>query len=82
MPKEAFEKIIRHLDGAKVLMCLYAIPNKFPATHMVPVKLPKGTKVRIGAANGSSELGPGGGVQIEILDPLKRTWFGKPQRLP
>ena len=82
MPKETFEKIIRHPDGAEILMRLYAIRSKFPATHMVPVKLPKGTKVRIGAANGSLELGPGGGVQIEILDPLNRTWFGKPQRLP
>lgn len=59
----------------------YAMPSNLPETHMVPVKLPKGTKVRIGAANGSPELGPGGGVQIEILDPLDDDWFGGPMPL-
>jgi hypothetical protein len=77
MPKEAFDKIMRSPSVRQAAKQLLALPGKEP-THYVPVKLPAGTRLRIGAANGKADWGVGNGIQIEILDHLDDDWFGEP----
>ena len=81
MPKDLFDEVMQSPNGPSVLKNLYAIPGESPPTHFVPVKLPAGAQIRVGAARGKVGWGPGGGEQVEILDTLDDDWFGVPQPL-
>jgi len=73
MRKPDFEKIMKHPDGPRRLKDAFALPEV--PDHVVDVKLPKGTKIGVGTANGHPEWGRGGGTQIEVKGKFDDDWF-------
>jgi len=72
IPKEEFDTITATPVGLEKLMDLYAIPEQ--KTHISEVTLPPGVEVRISNAAGN-DFSNGGGIQVEIMDPLDDDWF-------
>jgi hypothetical protein len=61
------------------------IQSKFslPKTpkHISTVEVPSGVTVRVGRAAGQEGWGVGSGMQYEVLSPVKKQWFSKPELL-
>ena len=73
MRREDYDVIMKGPNPANALREYLALPTMPVAAS--EVRLPAGTKLRIGIASPHQKWGRGGGVQIEILDALDIDWF-------
>jgi hypothetical protein len=68
---------VKHLpDLPNALKSMLALPST--PKYISFVTVPAGTTVRFGIVGGHRQWGPGGAIQIELLDRYKPDWFSKP----